>query len=104
MILIRALFASLMPLSWRSQRQLRHKPFATYRLPPLKKHLVLVAFSTFALLCFFPSVSADEHVSAPMVIDFNLHGVVEPILATYIDETIADANPRQPPLFPPTMS
>ena len=85
MILIRALFASLTRLSWRSERHLRHKPFATYRFRPLKKHLVLVALSTFALLYFFPSVSADEHVSAPIVLGqekgFPLAYGVDPSLA-----------------------
>jgi membrane-bound serine protease (ClpP class) len=64
---------------------------------------VLVALSALALLFFFPAVSADEHASAPVVLDLDLHGVVEPILATYIDEGIADAERRQASLILITM-
>src|SRR5260370_419051 len=103
MIPIRTLLASLPPVSWSSERRLRHKPFASHRLQPLKKHVVLVALSTLAVLYFFPSVSADEHASTPVVLDLNLHGVVEPILATYIDEGIADAERRQAALILITM-
>jgi membrane-bound serine protease (ClpP class) len=60
---------------------------------------LLVALSVLALVLFFPSVSADEHVSTPVVLDLNLHGVVEPILATYIEEGIADAERRQAALI-----
>jgi membrane-bound serine protease (ClpP class) len=99
----RALFDSLTPITWTPERQHRHKPFATYGLRPMKKHLVLVALSSLVLLSFFPSVSADEHPSAPVVLDLNLHGVVEPILATYVDEGIADAERRQAALILITM-
>ena len=101
--MIPTLFASLAPISRRPERQPRHKSFAAYGLQFLRKHLFLTALSTLALLCFFPSVSADEHPSAPVVLDLNLHGVVEPILATYIDEGIADAERRQAALILITM-
>jgi membrane-bound serine protease (ClpP class) len=100
MIPIRALFASRTPIFWKSERQLWQKSFVTRGLQPLKKHLVL---TTLALLFFFPSASADERASAPIVLDLNLHGVVEPILATYIDEGIADAERRQAALILITM-
>ncbi len=64
---------------------------------------VLVALSALALLFFFAAVSADEHPSAPVVLDLDLHGVVEPILATYIEEGIADAERRQASLVLITM-
>jgi membrane-bound serine protease (ClpP class) len=64
---------------------------------------VLVALSALALLVFFPAVSADEHASTPVVLDLDLHGVVEPILATYIEEGIADAERRQASLILITM-
>jgi membrane-bound serine protease (ClpP class) len=64
---------------------------------------IWVALSALALFCFFPRVSADEHPSAPIVLDLNLHGVVEPILATYIEEGIADAERRQASLILITM-
>ena len=77
------LFFSLAPISRRSERQPRPKPFATYGLRRLRKHIVLTALSTLALFSFFPSVSGDEHASTPVVLALDLHGVVEPILATY---------------------
>ena len=64
---------------------------------------VLVALSALALLFFFPAVSADEHVAAPVVLDLDLHGVVGPILATYMEEGIADAERRQASLVLITM-
>jgi membrane-bound serine protease (ClpP class) len=64
---------------------------------------VLVALSALAILFFFPAVSADEHASTPVVLDLDLHGVVEPILATYIEEGIADAERRQASLVLITM-
>jgi membrane-bound serine protease (ClpP class) len=64
---------------------------------------IWVALSALALFCFFPAVSADEHASTPVVLDLNLHGVVEPILATYIEEGIADAERRQASLILITM-
>ncbi len=103
MIPIRALFASFTSISWRTERQLRHNSFATHRLQPTRKHLVLATLSTLALLSFFPSLSVDEHASTPIVVDLNLHGVVEPILATYIAEGIADAERRQAALILITM-
>ncbi len=101
--MIPTLFASLTPISRRSECQPRHKPFAAFRLQFLRKHLFLTALSTLALLSFFPSVSADERASVPVVLDLNLHGVVEPILATYIDEGIAEAERRQAALILITM-
>ncbi len=103
MISIRALFASFTSISWWAERQLRHKSFAAHRLQPPRKHLVLATLSALALLSFFPSLSADEHASTPIVVDLNLHGVVEPILATYIAEGIADAERRQAALILITM-
>jgi membrane-bound serine protease (ClpP class) len=99
MISIRALFASFAYISWWAERQFRHKPFAEHRLQPSTKHFVLITLSTLGLLSFFPSASADERASTPIVLDLNLHGVVEPILATYIAEGISDAERRQAALI-----
>jgi membrane-bound serine protease (ClpP class) len=96
----RALFAGI---PTRPEGRLRHKPFAPYGLRPRTKHLVLVVLSSLALLSLFRSVSADEHASAPVVLALNVHGVVEPILATYVDEGIADAERRQAALILITM-
>ena len=54
-------------------------------------------------LLFFPVVSADEHASGAQVLELKLNGVVEPILATYIDEGIADAEARHAALILITM-
>ncbi|PYU68132.1 MAG: hypothetical protein DMG49_16825 [Acidobacteria bacterium] len=54
----------------------------------------------FCVLCagviFFlmPAVAAEEHSSGPLVLELSLEGVVDPILATYIDEGLADAAGR----------
>jgi membrane-bound serine protease (ClpP class) len=101
--MIRIVFATLSRISWAPQRQPQHQPFATRRLQRARRHLVLAALSSLALLCFFSSVVADEHASPPFVLDLNLHGVVEPILATYIDEGIAAAERRHAALILITM-
>jgi len=43
------------------------------------------------LLSAAPSRSAEQHSAQPLVIDLKLNGEVEPVLATYIDEGIAEA-------------
>jgi len=63
----------------------------------------LAALPALALLCIFSTVSAEQPASVPLVLELNLHGVVEPILATYIDEGIADAERRQASLILITM-
>jgi membrane-bound serine protease (ClpP class) len=50
-----------------------------------------------------PSVSADQASTANQVLELKLNGVVEPILATYIDEGIADAEARHAALILITM-
>ncbi|HTT32281.1 MAG TPA: nodulation protein NfeD, partial [Methylomirabilota bacterium] len=44
-----------------------------------------------AILWALPSVSVDQPTTAPLVLELRLEGVVDPILATYIDEGLADA-------------
>jgi membrane-bound serine protease (ClpP class) len=51
------------------------------------------------LLSLFPSVSADEHASNPIVLELKLDGEVEPVLATYIDEGLSDAAKRHASLI-----
>ncbi len=46
---------------------------------------------TAAGILLLPSVAADEHSTGPFVLELSLDGEVEPILATYVDEGIADA-------------
>jgi len=50
-----------------------------------------------------PAVAADEHTSGPVVLELSLDGEVEPILATYIDEGLADAAGRHAALVLITM-
>jgi membrane-bound serine protease (ClpP class) len=50
-----------------------------------------------------PSVAADEHSPGPLVLELSLDGEVEPILATYIDEGLADAAKRHAALVLITM-
>jgi len=56
-----------------------------------------------ALLRQLPSVRADEHSTGPLVLELSLDGEVEPILATYIDEGLADAARRHAALALITM-
>jgi membrane-bound serine protease (ClpP class) len=60
---------------------------------------VLVA-TTFLVL---PSATADEHSANPLVLQLSLNREVEPVLATYIDEGLADAASRHAALVLITM-
>lgn len=61
---------------------------------------VLTAAAGMLLL---PSSSASEKTSGPSVLELKLDGVVEPILATYIDEGLQDAARRHASLVVITM-
>ena len=56
-----------------------------------------------AVLFLMPAVAADGHSSSPLVLELRLEGVVDPILATYIDEGLADAAIRHAALVLITM-
>jgi len=56
-----------------------------------------------AALLVLPSATADEHSNNPIVLRLNLNREVEPVLATYIDEGIADAANRHAALVLITM-
>jgi membrane-bound serine protease (ClpP class) len=60
---------------------------------------VFVAVAFLAL----PSVTADEHSANPLVLELSLNREVEPVLATYIDEGLADAASRHAALVLITM-
>jgi membrane-bound serine protease (ClpP class) len=62
----------------------------------------IVAMSALALLLPTASIS-DEHSARPLVMDLNLDGEVEPVLATYIDEGLAEAARRNASLVLITM-
>jgi membrane-bound serine protease (ClpP class) len=63
----------------------------------------LCALCAGAIFLLMPSVAADEHSSRPLVLELSLDGEVEPILATYIDEGLADAAKRHAALVLITM-
>lgn len=65
--------------------------------------VVFCAMGTFAATLLPPSSSADAHASGPLVLELKLDGEVEPILATYIDEGLADAARRHASLVLITM-
>jgi membrane-bound serine protease (ClpP class) len=75
----------------------------------LKRPEFAAAFFLLFTLCasavFFlmPAFAADEHSSSPLVLELRLEGVVDPILATYIDEGLADAASRHAALILITM-
>jgi len=56
-----------------------------------------------AAFLVLPSATADEHSTEPLVLQLNLDREVEPVLATYIDEGIADAASRHAALVLITM-
>jgi membrane-bound serine protease (ClpP class) len=64
------------------------------RVPFLTALLFLgIVFAT-AISVLLPAVTADEHPSGPFVLELSLDSEVEPILASYIDEGLADAARR----------
>jgi len=75
------------------------------------RHPKVIAASAFAIFCAFcaaaflalPSATAEENSSNPVVIRLDLDREVEPVLATYIDEGIADAASRHAALVLITM-
>jgi membrane-bound serine protease (ClpP class) len=99
MIALRDLYAAFIENS-RIWRRPRPRPVLVKRgLPFASMRVIFVVFSALTLLFLFSSAFADEHNAAPLVLDLNLHGVVQPILATYIDEGIAEAERRQAALI-----
>jgi membrane-bound serine protease (ClpP class) len=79
------------------------------RFPSFRRWSFVLAFSPIflllsgAILRQLPSVRADEHSAGPFVLELSLDGEVEPILATYIDEGLADAARRHAALALITM-
>jgi len=79
------------------------------RFPSFRRWKFVLAFSPIflllsgAILRQLPSVRADEHSAGPFVLELSLDGEVEPILATYMDEGLADAARRHAALALITM-
>lgn len=57
---------------------------------PRKGPAVFLAFCGLALF-FLPPATADEHSTSLLVLELHLNDEVEPVLATYVDEGLADA-------------
>ncbi len=74
-----------------------HKVFGSWALAILGGACIATAFLG------LPSATADEHSAYPLVLQLNLDREVEPVLATYIDEGIADAASRHAALVLITM-
>jgi membrane-bound serine protease (ClpP class) len=81
-------------MEWRS--------FGFDRCGEIAASTLLFLLSAAAILSM-PSATAEEHPSGGVVLDLNLDGEVEPILATYIDEGLADAARRHAELVLITM-
>ena len=85
------------------------RPQLVQRSQCLRRWTFLAALSPLCLLLSavgflrLSSVHADEHASAPFVLELSLDGEVEPILATYIDEGLANAARRHAALVLITM-
>src|ERR1700745_2609032 len=58
------------------------------------KILAGIAAAFFLLFCATKALHAEQHTVQPIVMDLRLDGEVEPVLATYIDEGLADAARR----------
>jgi membrane-bound serine protease (ClpP class) len=61
------------------------------------------AFVFFSILIMVPIATGDLHPTTPLVLELKLNGEVEPILATYINEGLADAAQRHAALALITM-
>jgi len=65
--------------------------------------LVLIALCACSIFLRLPSVGADQRSTEPVVLELQLDGVVDPILATYMDEGLEDAARRHASLVLITM-
>jgi membrane-bound serine protease (ClpP class) len=70
---------------------------------PRAKISAFCAFTFFSILLMVPIATGDQHAAAPLVLELKLQSEVEPILATYIDEGLADAAQRHAALALITM-
>jgi membrane-bound serine protease (ClpP class) len=67
------------------------------------KILAGIAAAFFLFFCATKALHAEQHTAQPVVMDLKLDGEVEPVLATYIDEGLADAAHRNAALVLITM-
>ena len=89
------------------RRASRHLEFPSAPANPRARKIQFSAFlcalCVSALSFLFPSSTTAENPSTPTVLELKLDGEVEPILATYIDEGLADAARRNAALVLITM-
>src|SRR4029453_1451991 len=77
---------------------------SSWKLRSLSRPTILAIVAIYSLPLFLPTASvSDEHSSQPLVMDLNLDGEVEPVLAAYIDEGLAEAARRNASLVLITM-
>jgi membrane-bound serine protease (ClpP class) len=81
---------------------LSHRTFFMPKVSSYIRPLFLGALCASGLILVFPSSAVEEHRPSS-VLELKLEGEVEPILATYIDEGIADAERRHAALILITM-
>src|SRR5260370_25298319 len=67
------------------------------------KILAGIAAAFFLFSCVARSLHAEQHNTQPIVMDLKLDGEVEPVLATYIEDGLADAARRNASLALITM-
>jgi membrane-bound serine protease (ClpP class) len=79
-----------------------HRVFSVQKVSSYIKLVSLCALWVSVFVLVFPSSAAEEHRPSS-VLELKLDGEVEPILATYIDEGIADAERRHAALILITM-
>ena len=87
----------------RGALRLRGEKFRFVRRLGAAISLAFFALLALTSLLLLPSSSADQHTDGPLVLELKLDGEVEPILATYIDEGLADAERRHASLVLITM-
>jgi membrane-bound serine protease (ClpP class) len=83
--------------------RLMRRSFDSERFQFLTAFSLFCIVFVFATLLLLPSATADEHPAGPLVLELSLDGEVEPILATYVDEGLADAARRHAALVLITM-
>jgi membrane-bound serine protease (ClpP class) len=79
------------------------RPFCLMQTKFVAAYLLFCGLCAAAIFFLTPAVVADEHSANPLVLELRLEGVVDPILATYIDEGLADAANRHAVLVLITM-
>jgi membrane-bound serine protease (ClpP class) len=85
------------PFRW-MRRTIHHPRFRLFAMA-----ISIAAWSAAAIFFLLPQATAEESLSGPLVLELRIDGDVEPILAAYIDEGLADAARRNASLVLITM-